>query len=93
MEVKRVFGNFHFGKDADAGIGQGYFIGSDGYVRANLTGPSRDQKSYAEFIVRACNAHYDLLEALEGMVKHCDLFPNAEYHVKARAAIAKAKGE
>ena len=34
----------------------------------------------------------DLLEALKDMVLYCDMFPNAPYHVKAKAAIAKAEG-
>jgi len=35
----------------------------------------------------------ELLEALEEMVKHCNLFPEAEYRKNAIAAITKAKGE
>lgn len=35
----------------------------------------------------------DLLEALEEMVEYCNLFPDSDCHVKARAAISKAKGE
>lgn len=53
-------------------------------------------KNNAEFIVRACNSHYDLLEALEAMLTvEEDLL--AEDHeiddavMKAKAAIAKAK--
>ena len=34
----------------------------------------------------------ELLEALKDMVFYCDMFPNAPYHVKAKAAIAKAEG-
>ena len=54
----------------------------------------------AEFIVRACNSHYELLEALEAMLG--DNMPTASEpgHIDygqackmARAAIAKAKGE
>lgn len=35
----------------------------------------------------------DLLAALEGMVAHCDLFPDADHQIAARSAIAKAKGK
>ena len=35
----------------------------------------------------------DLLEALERMVECCDLFPLADYHIQAKAAIAEARGE
>ena len=52
----------------------------------------------ADFIVRACNAHYDLIEALEEAVfnvaKHgeANLSPAPKMWLgKARAAIAKAK--
>lgn len=49
----------------------------------------------AAFIVRACNSHYELLEALEAMVSEYvagDHIKNLAA-VAARAAIAKAKGE
>ena len=50
----------------------------------------------AEFVVRACNSHYDLLVALEAMVERA--IPCAKHWkddasiVAAHAAIAKAKG-
>lgn len=50
----------------------------------------------AEFIVRACNAHNDMLEALEaiiGQALHGDYVPSAYIIDRARAAIAKAKGD
>lgn len=34
----------------------------------------------------------DLLRALEELVKRCNLFPDADYHKAAKAAIDKAKG-
>jgi len=56
----------------------------------------KEQKANAEFIVRACNAHDDLLAALEGFLAAREkvdpehLFDDAEI-IQARAAIAKAK--
>ena len=51
----------------------------------------------ADFIVRACNAHYDLLEALEVFLDTTSRRYGAEeieeVRTLARAAIAKAKGE
>lgn len=55
----------------------------------------------ADFIVRACNAHEDLLEALEALVEHflvkCEVGGDDprrwDSWNAARAAIAKAKGE
>lgn len=59
----------------------------------------------AEFIVRACNAHDDMLAALEACLEHpgldeCDIDnvdfgqePVCETIRLARAAIAKAKGQ
>ena len=50
-----------------------------------------DEPSEADALLIA--AAPDLLDALKDMVKFCDLFPNSEHHVKARAAIAKAEGK
>ena len=51
----------------------------------------------AEFIVRACNSHANLLEALETLVKcHEDggfVQPDDDVIITAKQAIAKAKGE
>ena len=56
----------------------------------------------AEFIVRACNAHDDLVSALENLLSQYGTFPYAwsekeinedEDVIFARKAIAKAKGE
>ena len=55
--------------------------------------------SNAEFIVRACNAHDDLLEALEALMRAEGLTDDDYYETidgamaLARLAIAKAKGE
>jgi len=54
------------------------------------------QQANADLIVQAVNSHYELLEALEGLLEECvnrthDL--STEWWDKARAAIAKAKGE
>lgn len=53
--------------------------------------PSLEQQcANAEFIARACNNHYDLLEALEEIHEHGYSFHNYD---KVEAAIAKAKGQ
>ena len=54
------------------------------------------KRANADLIVQAVNSHYELLEALEGLLEECvnrthDL--STEWWDKARAAIAKAKGE
>ena len=97
----------------------GYLIDSDcGRVGKHVverictvdTGPTHEEsEANAEFIVRACNAHHDLLEACEDMMlfwndldeRYPDLDTdgisgfngNSDYVGRARAAIAKAKGE
>lgn len=45
----------------------------------------------AEFIVRACNVHYELLSALKAMVLN-DKHTYRDCHKAALAAIAKAEG-
>jgi len=49
----------------------------------------------AHFIVRACNCHDELLEALEDLVSDWEITGELELSVlsNARAAIAKARGE
>lgn len=49
----------------------------------------------AKFIVRACNSHYDLVEALEMIVDYLDSdLTTAECYIleKTKQALAKAKG-
>lgn len=48
----------------------------------------KSQEANAEFIVRACNAHYDLLAALEALYDR----RTSDTMAKARDAIAKARG-
>lgn len=63
-----------------------------------------ENKANAEFIVRACNAHYQLLEALKALcgmqVKGHDLIDRLQFSQEGRivldkieAAIAKAEGK
>lgn len=60
-----------------------------------------EAKANAEFVVRACNSHYELLEALEQVIDHCVRYFNlgdvggdeAEILDNAKAAIAKARGQ
>lgn len=53
-------------------------------------------KGDGEFIARACNSHYELLEALKAMVEMYEEVQPAGgyqgYYEEAKAAIAKAKG-
>lgn len=56
------------------------------------------QESNAAFIVRACNAHDELVEALEKLMHHIDndfegSGVNDEIYHVALAALAKARGE
>ena len=66
-----------------------------------LDRPIGERKANAEFIIRACNSHDALLEALEEYDLFSqqndnwsdgDEFDVPEFVLKARAAIAKAKG-
>ena len=56
------------------------------------------RESNAAFVVRAVNAHYDMLEALEEIASNIDFYIDAKYSplkkeiMAARTAIAKAKG-
>lgn len=56
---------------------------------------ARENFANAEFITRACNAHYDLLNALElAYGSMCDVYIDFENNPKGKkmmAAIAKAK--
>lgn len=57
----------------------------------------REYKEHAEFIVRACNSHHELIAVLEEMMTNIEFHEKTEGPVaapfsKARAAIAKATG-
>lgn len=54
----------------------------NGSVRAN-----------AEFIARACNSHYALVEALEELLSESSTFAREQAKRKARATLKQAKGE
>jgi hypothetical protein len=72
----------------------GRFVASAGGYTTNSDNGEHvlENESNAEFIVRACNAHDDLLAALERyMSKGLRGITIADYDI-ARAAIAKAKG-
>lgn len=56
--------------------------------------PRDENKANAEFIRRACNSHYELLEALEAVLEDTQngqLLTHGKLW-KARAAIARARG-
>lgn len=86
----------------------GLVIANDGQRVANThfvgSVPSETERAIAALIVRACNAHDDLLAALEAALTQVqDMaagWPVAELHERpadtisrARAALAKARGE
>ena len=55
-----------------------------------------ETKANAEFIVRAVNCHYDLVEAVRGLLNWCDDsddFENEPCLVNAIKAIKEAEGE
>lgn len=54
-------------------------------------GAKHEWQDNAEFIVTACNSHYELLEALKAMLAASGLRPGNEV-LLAEAAIAKATG-
>ena len=73
-------------------IGYGARINPDiAWVGYGSAHDNKTHRANAEFIVRACNSHYDLLEALQKAVSRQG-FTNAEL-IAARDAIAKATGE
>jgi len=85
------------GPDCDDGddlvlgcVGRSYGLRSAEYGIVKNHTP--EGKANAAFIVRACNSHYELLEALEDAVQciEPDVYPSA--YSAARAAISKAKG-
>lgn len=52
-----------------------------------------DNKANAEFIVRACNSHYDLLECLKNSIDAMEKFGIADGGIPAaKEAIDKAEG-
>lgn len=79
-----------------------YFsIFTDGVTQAEIAGRIGDKKT-AEFIVRACNNHSELLAALEKILALTDLNTNTadakrlqirKMKELAGTAISKAKGE
>ena len=75
-----------------------FIAGPNGEAIADVWGDVDVANANAEFIVRACNAHDDLLVACEEALEDLAFF-NAEWDCydevegKCRTAIAKAKGE
>lgn len=56
-------------------------------------GETTQDEANAQFIVKACNSHYELLEALEFVFNTPGNSISKEGYSKGYAAIAKAKGE
>jgi len=69
------------------------FLTDEAKCRAEQTNPCKER---VEFIVRACNCHDELLEALEIMIAAFGLPDSKAAKIgeeKARAAIARATGK
>ncbi len=64
-----------------------------GNFAACSTGDETSAKANAEFIVRACNSHYELLEALEAVTINSHRQSEKEAYEMAQKAIAKARGQ
>lgn len=60
--------------------------------------PQDDDAEFAEFIVKACNSYYELVEVLEALIPLAEQMKGKEAGVvdkliKAEQALAKARGE
>lgn len=60
---------------------------------ANNTIATVYRSSDAEFLVRACNAHYDLVEALEMLLQDCKEKGRSASYRQAESALKLAYGE
>lgn len=89
-EMKHTQLPWHVG-GADAETGQINIIGDPhhGFYVCGVIAGVESQEANAEFIVRACNGHDDLLEALRTIAKFGTCAASRD---TARAAIAKAEG-
>jgi hypothetical protein len=79
---------------------QSHVYAPDGAILAQVHNPGSKCTDYplvanAEFIVRACNSHYELIEALEPLVGAATAraLAGEAYIDDARAALAKARGD
>ena len=105
MEVKHTPGPWYYRKTKIDGITNYDVMAEDGEedpwfiaMVMKSANPDLSGKENAAFIVRACNSHYEMLEALREL--YLDLVANDQdgliEHVepmrKARDAIAKAEG-
>ena len=72
-------------------------MSAEGYYIAGVIGGFSDgvQEANAAFIVRACNAHDELVAALRAYVENDDIGARlrSQRFLNARAALAKARGE
>ncbi len=68
-------------------------------VHPHLAVTTEEQQANAAFIVRACNSHEELVGALEMCIEYFEgvtereVEPSSEAYLKARSALAKARGE
>ena len=67
----------------------------DGHPLVNSLFKGKEAKEDAEFIVRACNCHYELLEACKMMLHHVPMEGDEDMDVRefAEDAITKATGQ
>ena len=71
---------------------------SDGFTdwaASTVRRTDSDRIATAAFIVRACNAHYELIAALEAALKTAEFekHPYRPWQERARHAIARTEGE
>lgn len=57
---------------------------------AKVYGPNAKER--AEFIVRACNSHYELMDLVREALESQD-FPNSPFSKRLRAALTAAQGK
>ena len=87
-----------------AGAGVSYLVNDDERTNGILRAYIEVEPEDADFIVRACNSHYELVEALNAIASDCEALLDgadmagmstddllAAFYKTARAAIAKAK--
>lgn len=86
VDNQQPIAGINFGDDPLKSIVKG--MGDATYVIAEMLAPDD-----AEFIVRACNAHDDLVAALDGLLadKYLSDPINNDRMAQARAALTKAK--
>lgn len=83
-------GPWHVGKDPDAGIGRGWFVGGGGYARAEMTGPPEDTEANARLIAAAPDLAARVVE-LEAEVKRLQA-PRPDVYAQGICAALRQEG-